>query len=174
MAINATSYPLWRSAPSTEPSMDFILTHLLTTFSKDILILTTSKPTYKLSASLNAAFCQLYFQSFTLKVPSTVQNHQFGSFSVVCAVVYWLLLLHNFVQLSLNSGSAQFKSCSRHVGDSQWCGSLTMVLAGNKAKRLSLVNHTTKTIHHHHHHHQPMLLQIYRCCILKFALHNKH
>ena len=28
-----------------------------------------------------------------------------------------------------------------------------MVLAGNKAKCLSLVNHTTKTIHHHHHHH---------------------
>ena len=27
-----------------------------------------------------------------------------------------------------------------------------MVPAGNKAKRLSLVNHTTKTIHHHHHH----------------------
>ena len=26
-----------------------------------------------------------------------------------------------------------------------------MVLAGNKAKRLSSVNHTTKTIHHHHH-----------------------
>ena len=25
-----------------------------------------------------------------------------------------------------------------------------MVPTGNKAKRLSLVNHTTKTIHHHH------------------------
>ena len=28
-----------------------------------------------------------------------------------------------------------------------------MVTAGNKAKRLSSVNHTTKTTHHHHHHH---------------------
>ena len=28
-----------------------------------------------------------------------------------------------------------------------------MVPAGNKAKRLSLFNHFTKTIHHHHHHH---------------------
>ena len=28
-----------------------------------------------------------------------------------------------------------------------------MVPAGNKAKRLSSVNHITKTIHHHHHHH---------------------
>ena len=29
---------------------------------------------------------------------------------------------------------------------------LTIVPAGNKAKRLSSVNHATKTIHHHHHH----------------------
>ena len=29
-----------------------------------------------------------------------------------------------------------------------------MVPAGNKAKRLLLVNHTTKTIHHHHHQEQ--------------------
>ena len=48
---------LWRSAPSAEPSMVLILTHLLTTFSKDILILTTRKPTYKLFTGLNAAFC---------------------------------------------------------------------------------------------------------------------
>ena len=27
-----------------------------------------------------------------------------------------------------------------------------MVPTGNKANRLSSVNHTTKTIHHHHHH----------------------
>ena len=39
---------------------------------------------------------------------------------------------------------------SRRVEDSRWLGSLTMVLAGNKAKRLLTVNHTTKTIHHHH------------------------
>ena len=26
-----------------------------------------------------------------------------------------------------------------------------MIPAGNKAKRLSSINHTTKTIHHHHH-----------------------
>ena len=31
--------------------------------------------------------------------------------------------------------------------------SLTKVLAGNKAKCLLSVNHSTKTIHHHHHHH---------------------
>ena len=37
-----------------------------------------------------------------------------------------------------------------HNGDLQWWGSLTMVRNGNKAKHLSLVNHTTKTIHHHH------------------------
>ena len=33
-------------------------------------------------------------------------------------------------------------------------GSLTMVPAGNKAKRFSLVKHTTKIIHQHHHHQQ--------------------
>ena len=34
----------------------------------------------------------------------------------------------------------RFKPCSRHVADSQWCGSLTTVPAGNKAKRFSSVN----------------------------------
>ena len=31
---------------------------------------------------------------------------------------------------------------------------MTVVAGGNKAKRLSSVNHTTNTMHHHHHHHQ--------------------
>ena len=35
-----------------------------------------------------------------------------------------------------------------------------MVPAGNKAKRLLLVNHTTKTIHHHHHHHHQESLTV--------------
>ena len=56
-------------------------------------------------------------------------------------------------QPSRNSGSAQVRTCSQHVRDSRWWGSLTMVPAGNKTKCLSSVNHTTKTIHHHHHHH---------------------
>ena len=47
----------------------------------------------------------------------------------------------------------RLKSCSQHVGDSRRWGSLTMVPAGNKTKRLSSVNHTTKAINHHHHHH---------------------
>ena len=48
----------------------------------------------------------------------------------------------------------KFKSCSRPVGDSCCWGSLTMIPAENKAKRLSSVNHTKKTIHHHLHPHQ--------------------
>ena len=59
-------------------------------------------------------------------------------------------------QPSRNSGSAQVRTCSQHVRDSRWWGSLTMAPAGNKAKGLSLVNHTTKKfiiIDHHHHHH---------------------
>ena len=43
--------------------------------------------------------------------------------------------------------SSRFKSNLRRVRDSQWWECLTMIAAGNKAKRLSLVNHTTKTIH---------------------------
>ena len=38
-----------------------------------------------------------------------------------------------------------------------------MVPGGNKAKRLSSVNHTTRTIHHHHHHHH------YPCSMLVYA-----
>ena len=47
----------------------------------------------------------------------------------------------------------RFKSYSRRVRNSRWWGSLTMVPAGNEVKRLSSVNHATKTILHHHHHH---------------------
>ena len=44
----------------------------------------------------------------------------------------------------------KFKSCSRHVGDLRWWESLTMVPAGNTAKRLSSVNHPPKIIHQLH------------------------
>ena len=64
-------------------------------------------------------------------------------------VVWWLSLPHNFIQLNLNSGSVQVQTLLVGVGDLRWWGSLTMVPAGNKAKRLSSVNHTAKTIHHH-------------------------
>ena len=53
----------------------------------------------------------------------------------------------------------RFKSWSRRVGVSRWWGSLTMVPAGNKAKRFSSVNHTKKTIHHHHYHHHRWVKQ---------------
>ena len=51
----------------------------------------------------------------------------------------------------------RFKPYWMHVGDPWLWGSLTMVPVGNKAKHLSLVNHSIKTIHYynhrHHHHH---------------------
>ena len=63
-------------------------------------------------------------------------------------VVWWLSLLHNFIQLSLNSGSAQAQTllaaCRRFA-------MMRISDNGDKAKHLSSVNHTTKTIHHHHH-----------------------
>ena len=78
--------------------------------------------------------------------------------------VLCLSLLHNFIHLSLSSGSAQVQFCSRCVRDSWWWGSLTMVPTENKTKRLSSVNHTTKIIHHHHpHHHHFSVLPLFRC-----------
>ena len=40
----------------------------------------------------------------------------------------------------------RFKPCSQRVGDSRWWGSLTVVPAVSKTKRLSSVNRTTKAI----------------------------
>ena len=42
----------------------------------------------------------------------------------------------------------RFKSCSRRVRYSWWWQSLTMISAGNKAKSLSSVKYTMKTIYH--------------------------
>ena len=58
------------------------------------------------------------------------------------AVVVVVITMRNFIQQSLNLILARRAS-------------LTKVPPGNKAKRLSPVNHSAKTIHqyHHHHHH---------------------
>ena len=61
--------------------------------------------------------------------------------------------LTSFNNKAWTKGQLNFKSCSRCVGDSRLWGTMTMVLAGNKAKRLSSVNHTVKVHHLHHHHH---------------------
>ena len=45
----------------------------------------------------------------------------------------------------------RFRFCWSFVGDSRWWESLTMVAAGNKAKRL-IGQPDHKTIHHRHHH----------------------
>ena len=68
-------------------------------------------------------------------------------------MVWSLSLLFKFSRQNLKLHSAWFKFCLRRVGDLSWRESLTMVPAGIKAKRLSTVNHTSKTIYHHHHHH---------------------
>ena len=62
-------------------------------------------------------------------------------------------LRHRSVAVITTAQLPHCTSCLPSFGDSRWRGSLTMVPAGNKAKRLSSVNHTTKTIHHHHQHH---------------------
>ena len=43
----------------------------------------------------------------------------------------------------------RLKPCLWRVRDLQWSEPLTIIMAGNKAKWLSLVNHTTKTTNHH-------------------------
>ena len=75
-----------------------------------------------------------------------INSIQFNSLSPWCSG-------YHYCTTSFNKDWTQvlhsFKSCSRSVGDSRWWRSLTMAPAGNKAKRLSSVNHTTKSIHHH-------------------------
>ena len=66
-------------------------------------------------------------------------------------LVLWCSGYH-YCTTSFNKAGTQvlsrLKSCLWCVRDSRWWGSLTMFLAGNKAKCLLLINHTTKTIHH--------------------------
>ena len=58
-------------------------------------------------------------------------------------------------QLHSTKPKLRFCAASNPACSMSWFGvvrSLTMVLAGNKAKHLLSVNHIIKTIHHHHHH----------------------
>ena len=59
---------------------------------------------------------------------------------------------HHYSTTSFNEAWTQvlrtFISCSWCVRDSRWWGSLRMVPAKNKRKRLSSINHSTKTTHH--------------------------
>ena len=85
------------------------------------------------------------------------QNFRFSDFMISsngqAFVVPWCSGYH-YCTTSFNWAWTQvlgrLKRWSQHVGDSGWWGSLTVVPAGNKAKHLLLVNHTTKTIYHHH------------------------
>ena len=53
----------------------------------------------------------------------------------------------------------RFNTCLRWVGDFRRWESLIKIPAENKAKRLSSIKHSAKSIHHHHnyHHHQNYL-----------------
>ena len=74
---------------------------------------------------------------------------------VYCCVLFVLVIttaqLHSTrpeLRFCAGSNPACGVSAVEHL---RWWESLTMVSAGNKAKHLSSVNHTTKTIHYHHH-----------------------
>ena len=79
----------------------------------------------------------------------------YGTRHVILNVIFWSpFYLFNFYLgwFQVLQLTPFLLSCSQRVGDSQWWGSLTMIPAGNKAKRFPPVNRTTKAIHHHHNH----------------------
>ena len=71
-----------------------------------------------------------YYQSLVISRLSSAVAYHFGS--VTLFIKAWIQVL------------PKFKSCSRRVGDLRWWRSLTNVLAGNKVKCLSSVNHSAK------------------------------
>ena len=79
---------------------------------------------------------------FLVQIEKTSKN-----INLVCHLAPWCSGCH-YCTTSFNWAWTQvlcrFNTCSRRVGDSPWWGSLTMVPAGNKAKHISSVNHTTK------------------------------
>ena len=88
----------------------------------------------------------------SLCIQNRYTNKCFSSVKRICgAVVLWCSGYHYYT-ISFNKDLSQvlrrFKFCWRRVRESRCWGSLSMVPAANKAKRLSSVNHTTKTIHH--------------------------
>ena len=103
--------------------------------------------------------CVYWVSTFFFRA-SLVSNHSLDSSSTIvnfpnmANVVPWCSGYH-YCTTSFNKAWTQvlhrLKFCTRRVGDSRWWRSLTMVPAGNNAKCLSSVYHTTKTIHHHHH-----------------------
>ena len=90
------------------------------------------------------------FTSEVSNILTFISQHMTISYSWVILIwhhmVSWRrgVVVITTAQLHSTKSELRFKPCSRRVGDSRWWGSLTMVPAGNKAKRLSSVNHTTK------------------------------
>ena len=99
---------------------------------------------YILLLDISLLFQNFYFNKF--------KSVSFQLFLVIRRMQYWECNMKYITFFSTNQ-IEDISACSRRIGDARWWGSLTMVPARNKAKRLSSVNHTTKTIHHHHHHH---------------------
>ena len=73
-----------------------------------------------------------------------------GVYSAIFVVQYLWCCGVVVVSTAWTQVLCRFKSCLQGAGDSWRWGSVTMILAGSKAKCLPLVNHTTKTFHHHH------------------------
>ena len=105
--------------------------------------------THHLEASLLSNLCFPVSNniSYPLKEKFLYQNINIYFVAPWCSGYHYSMILFNKAWTTVLH---RFISCSRRVPESRWWGSLTVVPAGNKAKRLLSVNHTTKTIHHQH------------------------
>ena len=77
--------------------------------------------------------------SFLIVFNSTFNRYFQILLTYVYIYIYIYIYIYNLAKLS-----TWRLSFSRRFRDSRWRGSLTMFPAGNKTKRLSSVNHTTK------------------------------
>ena len=97
-------------------------------------------------------FLEIMVANHAILTSRSKEQHQNG---MLCsAVVQWLSLLHNFIQLSLNSGSAQVKTllvaCQRFAVVRISDNGPDWKIRLNAFRRSTI---TQKTIHHHHHRH---------------------
>ena len=94
--------------------------------------------------TMEGCFCFLKYRNCLVHVSSKFSD-------IIFLVLLWLITSAVVITTAQPYSSkpefkfyARSKSCSRRVGDSRWWRSVTDVAAGNKAKRLSLFNHSAK------------------------------
>ena len=100
-------------------------------------------PAFKPWACFKILYLRIYFFCLVLKVALRLGLKECCKPKKIFKTQ--IMKIRNYIEEQLQV-QRRFKSCSRRVGESRWWASLTMVPARNKVKRLSSVNHVTKTI----------------------------